>query len=135
MPAQYLSPEWLAEGRARIEKSKEFKDAAKTLELSMINVITDVPKRGTVFIRYAFSFGSIQDLQLGTDPAIAANEADFKVTGNYDTFAGLTQGKISIVQAFLSRKIHLEGNVTRAMKFVKPLDTMNRILRQVPTVY
>lgn len=135
MPARYLSPEWLADARARIENSKEFKDAAKALELSMINVVTDVPERGTVFIRYAFSFGSIQDLQLGTDPAIAANEADFKVTGSYDTFAALTQGKVSIAQAFLSRKIHLEGSITRAMKFVKPLDTMNRILRQVPTVY
>ena len=135
MPAQYLSPQWLAEGRARIEKSKEFKDAARTLELSMINVITDVPKRGTLYVRYAFSFGEIQDLQLGPDPAIAANEADFKVTGTYDTFAALTQGKMSIAQAFLARKIKLEGSVTRAMKFVKPLDTMNRILRQVPTVY
>ncbi|HEX9817252.1 MAG TPA: SCP2 sterol-binding domain-containing protein [Candidatus Thermoplasmatota archaeon] len=135
MPAQYLSPEWLAEGRARIEKSAEFKDAAKTLELSMINVITDVPKKGTVYVRYAFSLGSIQDLQLGTDPAIAANEADFKVTGSYETFAALTQGKLSIAQAFLARKIKLEGSVTRAIMFVKPLDTMNRILRQVPTVY
>jgi len=88
-----------------------------------------------VYVRYAFANGAIQDLKLGTDPGIAANEADFKVTGTYDTFAALTQGKISIAQAFLARKIKLEGSVTRAMKFVKPLDTMNRILRQVPTVY
>jgi putative sterol carrier protein len=135
VPVEYLSPEWLAEGRSRIEKSKEFRDAAQSLELSMINVITDAPKRGTIYVRYAIADGAIQDVKLGTDPKIAANEADFKVTGSYETFAALTQGTMSIAQAFLARKIKVEGSIPRAMKFVKPLDTMNRLLRQVPTVY
>lgn len=132
---EYLSPEWLAEGRARIEKSREFHDVAKSLELSMINIITDVPRQGTVYVHYAVTAGRIKDLDLGPDPKIGDRDADFKVTGTYETFAELTQGKITIAQAFLSRKIKLDGSVTRAMRFVKPLDTLNRILRQVPTVY
>jgi putative sterol carrier protein len=131
----YLSPKWLEEARKQIEASKEFREAAKGLELSMVNVVTDAPGGKTLYIRYAFADGEIQDLKLGSDPKITDAGSDFKVTASYETFASLTQGKTSIAQAFLARKLKLEGSLPRAMKFVKPLDVMNRVLRKVPTVY
>jgi putative sterol carrier protein len=131
---RYLSGDWLTEARARLEGSKDFLASVKEIELAMVNVVNEAPG-GTLYIRYVFKAGKVEAFEYGKDAKIAAKPVDFKVTGVYETFASLNQGKMTIAQAFLGRKIQLDGSVTRAMKFVKPFDAMNKVLRQIPTVY
>lgn len=135
MPLRYLSPEWLAEGRRRAAASKELLAAIQGIDATIVNIVTGTPGGKTVYVRYGFRGGDFEELTAGTDPSIPETAADFKVTATYETFCELAQGKLSIALAFLQRRLKVEGNLPRAMRLVKPLDTMNRLLRQIPTEY
>jgi putative sterol carrier protein len=132
---RYLSKEWLADGRKRVESSTEFPTAAKGLTASLLNVITEAPGAKTVYLYYSFKDGKVADLAVGPDAAIAKKPHEFQATGTYETYALINQGKLSSTQAVFQRKVKLEGNLAKALRYVKPLEVFNGILRTVPTEY
>jgi putative sterol carrier protein len=62
-------------------------------------------------------------------------EAEFRVTGPYDLFANLTQGKISSQRALMSGKLKLKGSMVKALKLASVADRINKVLGSIPTQY
>ena len=135
MAFRYLSKEWLAEGRRRVEASAEFPAAAKGLSASLLNVITDAPNGKTLYLYYSFNDGKIDDIAAGADASIPKRPHEFTATGTYETYKLINQGKLTSTQAVLQRKVKIEGNLAKALRYVRPLEVFNGILRTVPTEY
>jgi putative sterol carrier protein len=62
-------------------------------------------------------------------------QADFRVTGAYNLFADLSQGKISSQRALMSGKLKLKGNMVKALKLASLADRINKVLAKIPTKY
>ncbi len=62
-------------------------------------------------------------------------QSDFRVTGPYDIFAGLTQGKIKSQRALMSGKLRLKGNMVKALKLASLADRINKVLGKIPARY
>lgn len=135
MAFQYLSREWLEEGRSRVSASPDFAASAKGLTASLINTITEAPGGRTIFLYYQFHEGAIKELTVSEDPAILERPAEFRVSGNYETYTLINQGKLGSTEAVFKRKIKLEGNLAKALRYIRPLEAFNAIVRTVPTVY
>ena len=135
MALLFLSKPWIDEARTRLESSQAFLAAAKNVNAAMVNVVTDVPSRATVFLYYRFGEGRIQEISVGDDPKIAQRPFELKSTGSYETFMAINQGKMGITAAVLGRKVKLEGNLSKALSYVKPINAMNEVLRSIPTEY
>lgn len=135
MTFRYLSKEWLAEGRKRVEESPEFPRVAKGLTASLLNEIAGGPGGKTMFLYYRFEDGAIAEVAVGADPRIAKKPHEFKAMGTYETYSLINQGKLGSVQAILQRKVKLEGNLAKALRYIRPLEVFNGIIRTVPTEY
>jgi putative sterol carrier protein len=135
VPVRYLSKEWLAEARKRVDADKAFQEAAKSLTTSLLNVVTDAPGGKTIYLHYGFKDGRLVDAAVGPEAAIAKRPAEFKASATYETYALINQGKLGTAQAVFARKIRLEGKLGQALRYVKPLEAFNAVLRTVPTEY
>ena len=109
----FLSDEWLAEAR-RIREEYQGRAPAATHVLKMNQVITDVP----------FGSGTINAHMDTTSGQIEMDEghiegADLKVTLDYPTAkAILVDGNPQAgMQAFMSGKIKVDGDMTKLMAF------------------
>jgi hypothetical protein len=109
----FLSDEWLAEAR-RIREEYRGRAPAATHVLKMNQVITDVP----------FGSGTIDAHMDTTSGQVEMDEghieaADLKVTLDYPTAkAILVDGNPQAgMQAFMSGKIKVEGDMTKLMAF------------------
>ncbi|MBI2077342.1 MAG: SCP2 sterol-binding domain-containing protein [Euryarchaeota archaeon] len=135
MALRFLTKPWIEESRKRLEASKEFLAAAKNVNAAMVNVVTDVPWAATLFLYYRFGEGKIQEILVGDDAKIAERPFELKSTGTYETFKAINQGKMGITAAVLGRKVKLEGNLSKALSYVRPINAMNEVLRGIPTEY
>lgn len=131
MPVPFLSKEWLQEAQRRIAASKEFAEAAKGMTTSVLNVVTGAPGGATLYVYYEFKDGKLTEASVGTKD----RDAEFKVKSSYETSSLINQGKLSTMQAVFTRKIALDGNMGKAMKYARPLETFNKVVRELPTVY
>jgi putative sterol carrier protein len=127
----YLSQEWCdeAEGRLRTEIPPE---KMKNLTSSVAYVYTGCPGGKDRFLFFRTDNGKFTEVLVGDNEP---PEAEFKVTGPYDLFASLTQGKISSQRALMSGKLKLKGNMVKALKLASLADRINKVLGSIPTRY
>lgn len=131
MPVRFLSKEWLQEAKRRVDSSTEFAQAASGMTTSVLNIVTGAPGADPLYVYYAFKDGKLVEASAGT----VDRDAEFKVKSSYETSSQINQGKLSTTQAVFARKIQLEGNLAKALKYVRPLEAFNKVVRDVPTVY
>lgn len=128
---QYLSPEWRDEAERRLS-SELSPQRMNFVTSSMSNIYTDCPDGETRFLLFRFDEGKFAQLLLGQgDPP----KAEFRITGKYDTFAQITQTKLSSHKALMTGKLKLKGNMVKALKLAAIADRMNKVLAKIPTSY
>jgi putative sterol carrier protein len=125
----FLSDEWLAEAR-RIREEYRGRAPAATHVLKMNQIITDVP----------FGSGTIDAHMDTTSGQIEMDEghiegADLKVTLDYPTAkAILVDGNPQAgMQAFMSGKIKVEGDMTKLMAFQAAGATPDPVASEIAT--
>ena len=55
--------------------------------------------------------------------------------GDYTTFVQIVKGEMSTVMALLKNRVKLKGDKMKALRFTKPIDRINGILREIETEY
>jgi hypothetical protein len=123
----FLSDEWLAEAR-RIREEYQGKAPAVTHVLKMNQVITDVPfGSGTINAHMDTTSGQIE-MDTGHIEA-----ADLKVSLDYATAkAILVDGNPQAgMQAFMSGKIKVEGDMTKLMAFQAAAATPDPVASEI----
>jgi len=127
----YLSQEWCDEAgkRLRTEISPE---KMKNLTTSVSYVYLDCPGGKTRYLYFRADNGLFAEVIVGDNEP---PEAEFRVTGPYQLFADVTQGKISSQRALMSGKMKLKGNMVKALKLASLADRINKVLASIPTVY
>ena len=127
----YLSPEWAAEAEKRLQRDLT-PEKMKYLTSSMLTVYTDCPDGAERAVHYRLVDGVVQEVSLHTGEL---PQAEFSITGDYETFARISQAELKARAALMSGKMTLKGNLVKALRLAPVVDRLNEVLATIPTEY
>jgi putative sterol carrier protein len=128
---RYLSPEWAQEALRRLRQELDA-DKMKHVTSSMLTVYRDCPDGQERALYYKFVDGVVAELSVreGELP-----EAEFRIIGDYETFAKISRAEIGSRSALMSGKLTLKGNMVKALSLAAVVDRLNKVLASIPTEY
>jgi putative sterol carrier protein len=132
MPAlKYLSSEWTAEAEKRL-RSQLTPESLKNMTSSMLTVYHNCPDGQERALYYKIEGGVFTDISVRQDPM---PEAEFIISGDYDTFAKISRAELGSRSALMSGKLRLTGNMVKALNLASIVDRFNKILSEIPCEY
>jgi putative sterol carrier protein len=128
---RYLSPEWAAEAFRRLREELT-PDKMKHVTSSMVTFYENCPDGKARALYYRFVDGVVGDVsvQEGEPP-----DAEFRISGDYDTFARISCAELGSRAALMTGKLRLQGNMVKALSLSAVVDRMNKVLAAIPTDY
>ena len=128
---KYISPEWTQEAYRRL-KEELTPERMKFVTSSMLTYYTNCPDGKDRAMYYGFVDGVIDQVSLceGEMP-----EAEFIISGDYETFAMISRAEIGSRSALMSGKLKLKGNMVKALSLAAVVDRMNKVLATIPSEY
>ncbi len=127
--AKFLSEEWGDQVREALNASDDVKSATKGVDLTIQQVVTDVPDRGEVKYWTQFNDGQVDG---GTGEA---ENADVTITQNYETAAALNRGELNAQAAFMQGKLKVSGNMGKLLQHQGAIQAVGPVMSQVETEY
>lgn len=128
---KYLSSQWRdeAERRLRVELTP---DKMNGITSSMCSIYQNCPNAKELYLFVSFMDGELDKLETGELPA---PEAEFKITGDYETFVKVSRAEMSSQLALMSGKFKLKGNMVKALKLASISDRINKVFASIPAEY
>ena len=128
---KYISPEWVQEAWRRLREELDA-EKMKHVTSSMLTVYKNCPDGRDRALYYRFVDGVIDELSLreGDLP-----EAEFRIIGDYETFAKISRAEMGSRAALMTGKLTLKGNMVKALSLSAVVDRMNKVLATIPTTY
>jgi len=127
----YMTESWRQEVEKRL-KAELTPDKMKHLTSSMSNIYLNCPDGKEKFLFFRFEKGSFAELSLGEgEPP----KAEFRITGDYETFARISRAELGSQRALMSGKLKLKGNMVKALKLATIADRVNKIISTVDCEY
>jgi len=127
----YLSPEWAAEAEERL-RSQLTPEQMKHLTSSMLTINHNCPDGKSRALYYALEKGVFTDISVREEPF---PEAEFIISGDYETFAKISRSEIGSRSALMSGKLRLQGNMVRALSLASIVDRFNKVIAEIPCEY
>ncbi len=132
---KYLSTEWMDEVITRV-KAELTADEMKHVSSSMVNIVENCPDGNTRYMYFRFEDGLLAEATVGTqDDEVARMKAEFRIIGDYDVFAKISQAELGARSALMRNKIKLKGNMVKALRLSSVVDKLNKIIATVSTDY
>jgi putative sterol carrier protein len=127
----YLSPEWAAEAHRRLQ-AELTPEKMKFVNSSMVTFYKNCPDGKDRAVFYRFVNGACTELTIseGQPP-----EAEFRITGDYETFAKISRAELGSRAALMNGKLKLQGNMVKALSLSAVVDRMNKVLASIPAKY
>jgi putative sterol carrier protein len=128
---KYLSPEWTREAHTRL-KAELTPEKMKNVTSSMLTLYRNCPDGKERALYYKFVDGIVDQVAIieGAMPP-----AEFKIIGDYETFAKISRAELGSRAALMSGKLRLEGNMVKALSLSAVVDRLNKVLAAIPTEY
>lgn len=131
----YLSTEWMDEV-IKLVKERLTAEEMKRVSSSMVNIVENCPDGKRRYMYFRFEDGLLAEGLVGTDDdEVASKTAEFRIIGDYDTFAKISQAQLGARSALMRNRIKLKGNMVKALRLSSVVDKLNKIIAQVPTDY
>ena len=128
---KYLSPEWTQEAYRRLHEELSA-EKMKFVTSSMVTLYKNCPDGKDRALFYRFVEGVVDDVSVCVGEA---PEAEFSITGDYETFAKISRAELGSRAALMSGKLKLRGNMVKALSLSAVVDRMNKVLATIPTTY
>jgi putative sterol carrier protein len=133
---KFLSDEWIEKAKKITAEKLDHEKDLKKATTSLLNIIENIPPDGSsIYFFISVKEGKIIEFSLDKTGSLLDKNAEFIVTGNYDTFVQILKGEMSTTIALIKNRIKIKGDKVKALKFVKPMDKLNSCLREIKTEY
>ncbi len=128
---KYLSQEWAAEAQKRLREQLDA-ETMKHLTSSMLTIYHNCPDGVEKALYYKIVDGKFEEISLteGQFP-----EAEFVISGDYETFAKISRAEIGSRSALMGGKLRLKGNMVKALSLSSIVDRLNKVLAEIPCEY
>jgi len=133
---KFLSEEWLKTAKKITTEKLDPEKDLKKATTSLLNVINNIPPDGrSVYFYISVKNGIIAEMLIDQTGSLLERDAEFVVTGNYDTFIQILKGEMSTLIALIKNRVKIKGDKVKAFQFVKSIDKLNICLREIETEY
>ncbi len=130
----FPSPEWFEQLKNEINRSEAYASSAKTWEGDFYFIIKPWGTRQEpVKVYLDLWHGKCRDAHEVTGPE--TKKPEFVITGTLDTYRQIFTGKLDPIQALMTRKLELQGNLGKIMKAVKATLDLVKCCGQIETQY
>jgi putative sterol carrier protein len=130
----FPSSEWAAELQAAINRSEAYASSAKTWEGDFYFIIepgSGLAERVRIYLD--LWHGQCREAYLAIDAD--DKKPEFVIAGPMDTYRQIFAKKLDPIQALMSRKLKLQGNMAKVMRAVKATLDLVNCAASVETVY
>ena len=128
---RYLSSEWKEAVETRL-KSDLSPEKMNKITSSMSNVYLNCPDGQQRYMFFKYEDGELVDFQVGEgDPP----QAEFKISGDYETFAKISRAEMGAQVGLMSGKLKLKGNMVKALKLASIADRLNKVIAKIDAKY
>ena len=133
---KFLSEEWINTAKNVATQNLDPMEDLNNSTASLLSVINNIPPDGkTIYLYISVSNGNLMDMKISSDESFIDEDAEFVVTGNYDTFVQIFRGEMSTFIALIKNRVKIKGDKKKALGFVKPIDKITSVLRKIDTEY
>lgn len=134
---KYLSRAWVAAGRDLVADHPLFLARTRGIRASILCIVHESPAHADEVFYIDFDDGRINELYAGERAAFARRgiEPTFTVEGDYETYKAIQQGHMTEATALLKGRLKLHGGMFRALRYMRALEAVTEILRDVPTEF
>jgi len=134
MPYLFPSAEWVAQLQAKINSSAAYASSAKTWEGDFHFIVEPADStKEPVKLYLDLWHGQCRDAYLVQ--AEDDKKPEFIIAGPLDTYRRIFDKKLDPIQALMSRKLKLQGNMGKVMRAVKATLDLVNCAASVETVY
>ena len=131
MAIKFLSEQW----RLEVQKKLNEEVAAEkltNLDLSLNSQFNNCPDGKTRYLHMGFAGGTVESVQVVEDNP---PEAEFTISGDYDSFADLFSYKLKLQDALTGGKFKFEGSMIKALEVVPKIQGIIEALSGVETKF
>ncbi len=134
MAIRFDTDEWIKAVSQQLNDSKDYEASAKDWEGDFIFVVE--PDESYAH-RLCFFLGLFHGKS--PDAAMIASEderkADYKVRATFSTWRKVIEGKLDPIQGMMTKKLKLEGNLAKVMRYPKAAKESVASCSKVPTEF
>ena len=127
----YLSSGWRDEALTRLQ-SEIPPEKMNNITTSLSNIYKNCPDGVEKFLFIECTDGRVTRVETGDGEA---PEAEFRITGDYQTFAQISRAELGSQKALFLGKLKLKGNMAKALKLASLADRINKVLSRIPAEY
>ena len=127
MTVAFLSDEWVAELKERLNQDEAFRRASSGAEATLQQVISTPDGERRYWIRV--DHGTI-DMAPGD-----AERPDATIVQDRETAAGLARGEVNPVSAFMTGKLKVQGSMMPLMQLQSALGELPRVMAEMDVDY
>lgn len=131
MAVKYLSSEWANEAQIRLRRQLDA-ESMKHLTSSMLTIYAHCPDGIDRALYYKIVDGLFEDISVREAPF---PEAEFIISGDYETFAKISRAEIGARYALMNGKLRLKGNMVKALSLSSVVDRLNKVLSEIECEY
>jgi hypothetical protein len=127
----YLEKSWRDEAWKRLSVALT-PEKMNGISTSMANLYANCPggEERWLFVRCVE--GRLDGFETGKGEA---PEAEFRILGDYETFAAISRAELGSQRALMTGKLRLKGNMAKALRLAPLADRINKVLSTIPTNY
>ena len=115
MSVPFPTDEWIKAAMVEVNKSADYKEAAKNWEGDIVFVVTAIPdERKQVRLYMDLWHGECRDAYEIADPA--GSDPEFTITGPLPVWRKVLEGKLDPIRGLVSRQLKLQGNLMKVVK-------------------
>jgi putative sterol carrier protein len=124
---RYLSQDWKEAVEILLKKELNA-ERMNHITSSMSNIYLNCPDGKQHYMFFKYVDGSLDQFMVGEgEPP----EAEFKISGDYETFAKISRAEMGSQVALMSGKLKLKGNMVKALKLASIADRINKVIARV----
>ncbi len=124
---RYLSHEWKEQVEALL-KSELTPEKMNHITASMSNIYLNCPDGKEHYMYFGFVDGKLDRFLVEEGEA---PQAEFKISGDYETFAKISRAEMNAQVGLMSGKLKLKGNMVKALKLASIADRLNKVIAKV----
>lgn len=123
-----LSDEWVKAAISSLKEDADYQKKAKGFDSTLQFVVTDVPGESQEKV-FGAKAPQIDEVWIGQ----VREGCDYTIRVSYPVLKELLTGNLSPTMALMQKKIKIEGNMSKVMKYVGAVNRMIDLMKTVPT--
>ena len=132
MALRFPSDEWIKELSNQLNASETYGRSAKDWEGDFVFVVEpDDTFDSTAYLFLALYHGKSPDAAM--EPDQASREAEFTLSAPFGTWRQVIEGKLDPIQGMMMRKLKLQGNLTKIMRYPRAAKEIVSCCALIPT--